>query len=128
MSISNLRLNIESHLSTNFTTYPIKYENVAFETPTNSPWVACHIKRNKLPTPELNQASYEVNGILIFQVFTPLNSGTVTSNAILDQLAGLYNDQIISNIWFHDADITDVGNGETWYQVNLSIPFIHLGV
>lgn len=128
MSIASLRPAIETHLSTNFTTYPIKYENISFKPPTNSPWIACHIKRSRLPTPEVNQGSYEVLGILMIQIFTPLHSGMVTSNAIADTLASLYNDKTISNIWFRDADIIDVGESDTWYQVHLSIPFTYLGV
>ena len=128
MSIVTLRQDIETHLTTNFTAYPIKYENVSFKPPNNTPWIACHIKRNSLPTPEINQTNYEVSGLLIIQVFTPLDSGTVESNSIVNTLATLYSNQSIINTWFKDAEIIDVGESDTWYQVNLSIPFIYLGV
>lgn len=128
MSLATVRQSIETHLSTNFTSYPIKYENIPFDAPDNTSWIACHIKRNILPTPELD-SSYEVVGMLILQVFTPLNSGMVVSNTIIDSLAVLYNNQYnISNLWFGDADIDDVGKSDVWYQVNLSVPFTYIGV
>lgn len=128
MTIATLRQVIETNLSTNFTTYPIKYENIPFDPPDNSSWIACHIKRNILPTPELD-SSYEVKGLLILQVFTPLDSGLATSNTIVDTLAALYNNSYsISGLWFGDSNITDVGNSDIWYQVNLSVPFNYIGV
>jgi hypothetical protein len=128
MSLAALRQLIEVDLSTNFTSYPIKYENVPFDPPTNASWIACHIKRNILPTPELD-SSGEVMGILIIQVFTPLNSGLATSNTIVDTLAGLYsNEKRIANLWFQDAAITDIGKSDIWYQVNISVPFNYIGV
>ena len=128
MSIATLRQVIETNLSTNFTTYPIKYENVPFDPPTNSSWIACHIKRNMLPTPELD-SSYEVMGLFILQVFTPINSGLATSNTIVDTLAGLYNNQKnIASLWFGDSVITDIGKSDIWYQVNISVPFNYIGV
>lgn len=129
MSLDSLRQTIEVHLSTNFTSYPIKYENIPFDAPDNASWVACHIKRNILPTPELDTATYEIKGLLILQVFTPLNSGMVTSNTITNTLAGLYNNsKAIASLWFDDADITDVGKSDVWYQVNISVPFTFIGV
>ena len=51
MSLDSLRQTIEVHLSTNFTSYPIKYENIPFDPHYNNSWIACHIKRNILPNP-----------------------------------------------------------------------------
>lgn len=128
MSLSTLRQVIETDVATNFTAYPIKYENIPFDPPENSGWIACHIKRNILPTPELD-SSYEVMGILIFQIFTPLDSGLADSNTIVDTLAGLYSNQNnIAGLWFGDATLTDIGKSDIWYQVNLSVPFNYIGV
>lgn len=128
MSVESLRSTIESHVNSNYTTYPIKYENLPFTTPVNSPWLSCSIKRNTLATPELSQDTPEIVGLLVFQVFVPKFSGLVESNKIVDTLASTYSDTIISRIWFKDAEITDVGTDKNWYQVNITFPFTYLGV
>lgn len=123
MNIENLRSEVISYIDTNFSTCPIKYENLKFSVPNNSAWVATYLKRGGLNQSEFANSDYEVFGVLIFQVFTPANSGSVASNNILDELSSLFADKIVGNVWFGMPSISDVGGTGSWYQVNLSIPF-----
>ena len=123
MNLENLRQDIEVYLSTNFTAHPIRYENVPFTIPDNTPWVSCHIKRGGLTQEEFANTGYEVFGVLILQVFTPLNKGMNESNTISDSLATLFERVNVGTVWFSHPDINDVGPDNNWYQVNISIPF-----
>lgn len=123
MNFENLRLEVVTYLEANYSTYPVKYENLAFETPKGTPWVALYLKRGGNHQSEFANVDYEVFGILIFQIFTPLNGGSVESGNILDELSGLFQNSEINGIWYGEAIVTDLGGKDSWYQTNLMIPY-----
>lgn len=128
---------IESELSANFTTYPVKYTNMKFIEPENNRWIKLTILFTGLESGTLG-ADHGVSGIMmrqgIFQVdgFSISAKGTNTMTEYLDSIRKhfefesfmLDNDDCITFLSVPGGirNIGDTPNGK--YMQTLDLPFI----
>jgi len=120
---------IESRMAANWTTTPIRYENVPF-TETREPYVACFIRDGEghqisLGTVALRRWS----GLIIIQIFVQQDKGTTLAKTYADTVAAIFDRAEFSTgnsgpIRCRIPSITEVGVTNGWFQVNVTIPFI----
>lgn len=122
------RAAIESRLATNWTTTPIKFENVPFKE-TMSPYVALVILVGEglqvsLGTPVVRRWP----GVIILQVFVPADTGTKLAKTYADTLAAVFERVQFSSgnsgtITCRIPSIEAVGIKNGWHQTNVTVPF-----
>lgn len=92
MSFADERRAIEQRLQSNWgATTPIKYDNVAFTQPANSPWIALTIVNGDPRPASISTQFKRYPGIIQIDIYTPENSGTNTARAHADTLAGYFD-------------------------------------
>jgi len=62
-------------------------------------------------------------GLIVIQVFTPINTGTVTARSYADTLAAIFDDQSFDDVVCGVASIANIGTSDIWYQMNITIPY-----
>lgn len=119
-NLQDERLALSSHLKTNFTTIPIKWENRPFDQDIKE-FVEIFIRPGKAtPTSISNtQISYERIGLLILSVFTPKGTGTDRNKEIADELEELFLKETIGQSTFNESEYIPVGEIEERYRGNL---------
>ena len=132
MSFETERRTIEKHLSDNFTTWPIQFDNVKFTKPANSKWVALTIINGASERITMGPAPYLTRyiGLIVVQAFTPSDSGTSEIRQISQTIGDLYRSKtftISANeyILTRESTLERVGVDEAagLYQINTSIPY-----
>lgn len=95
----------------------MKYENVSFVQPTSGEWATMTIIPGS--STQISMGSQKVErqlGIVIFQIFTPKNSGTRRAKVIEDLIAGIFRYKMFSIA--HDGTIATNVNGMVITVVN----------
>ena len=121
---------IESRMAANFTTIPIRYENVPFKE-TQTAYCALFIRRGEGhlitlgPAPQLQRWA----GIIAVQVFVPEDTGTETPSSYADNIASVFNRQEFSAgasglIRCRTPRVETVGTRNGWFQINVTTPYI----
>lgn len=120
---------IESRLAANWTTTPIRYENVPFRE-TVGPYIALFIldgegEQISLGTPALRRWP----GVIKIQVFVPQDTGTKLARTYADILGILFDRAQFSSgnsgtIRCRVPSILHVGVTNGWDQINVTIPFV----
>lgn len=129
MSFEDTRKAIESRLASNWTTTPIRFENVPF-TETAVPYVALFIldgegKQISLGTPSLQRWA----GLIVVQIFVPQDTGTKTARTYADAIGAIFDRQQFASgnsgtIRSRIPSIRRIGITHGWDQTNVTIPFI----
>jgi hypothetical protein len=122
MSFVNERAYIEARLSANWATTPIDWENVDFDTPNNSPWIRLSVLNGESDRRNINSGKRHL-GLVVIQIFVPINTGTNTIRGYADTLAAVFEDQDFDDVECGIASIAIIGNSDVWYQVNVTIPY-----
>ena len=86
---------IEQRFQDNFTTYPVKYENVPFTQPEGNPWVALTIlsgggEIGSLGTGMTSRLE-RFSGIIQIDIYTPEDDGTKTAREAADTIAAIFD-------------------------------------
>lgn len=128
MGWSSERKAIEARFSTNWTTTPIRYENVPF-VETRTPYVALFIRngdRNQITlgsNPTIRSVS-----LIIVQIFVPADHGNVLAKTYADTIAAIFDRAQFTTddsnlISCQTASAESVGQAEGWFQVNVTVPY-----
>jgi hypothetical protein len=124
-SWDTIKSNLFTHLN-NGVSVPIAWPNTPFTMPQGQVW----IRPNFLQVDNFNivvdKQVKRKTGILLIQVFAPLNKGDQEAISMVDQLDTLFTNQRINYTVCESAvprHIGDEGNG--WYQINVNIDFWH---
>lgn len=129
MSFADERSAIENRLSTNWTSTPVQYDNVPFTKPDDNTYVRLNIltgdstQIDMAPTP-----THRSVGVIVMQVFVPVNSGTNTARSHADSLAAIFRNVSFSvgdsgSILCRSPSITRVGEVDGLFQLNVSVPY-----
>ena len=130
MSFSDERQAIESRLDNGFSAVPIKYENVPFDPPKGSPYIALTILSGNginasigTDRPLLRHA-----GIIQLDIFVPEDTGTEVARTHADSL-----DTLFKNVQFSAGSsglittrvpfYTTLGIEQGWYRAVLSVAY-----
>lgn len=122
MSFDTERQNIEARLKANWTTTPIAYPNVPFEKPDNSAWVRLNIINGASNYHTMSNGIRRA-GVIVVQIFTPINTGTKTIKGYADTILGIFQNAEFGGIVCNVASIETAAPSNVWQQVNVSIPF-----
>lgn len=129
MSTEDARQAIEARAAANWTTTPIRFENVPFQE-SAAPYMALFILDGdgvqiSLGTPAVRRWS----GVILMQIFVQPDSGTKLARTYADSLGAIFDGQQFSagdsgTIRTGIPSIRPIGIQHGWYQVNVTIPFI----
>ena len=97
----------------------------------NGPWIKMSVLSNDTNRISLGPLGrFRETGLLVFQIFTPINIGSNGARVLADQLAPLFHEAQFSlrNSGFircYAASLDDRGVSQdgNWYQVNLKISY-----
>jgi hypothetical protein len=102
----------------------LAFDNVAFKPPSPSkPWLRTTIlDAEAVKTDLVNR--YRHPGLVVVQVFVPIQSGTRGGRALADQVASLFRSVTVSGIFFRTPSLQRVGDtSDGWFQMNVNVPF-----
>lgn len=130
MSFDAERIAIEKRTQDNYTTYPVRYENVRFEEPSKAPWVSLSILngRGQRVSIGTSRALHRHAGVIQFDVYTPEGEGTVVARQIADELSTLFNEVQFSagssgTITTRVPAIRSLGVTAGWYRLVVSVAY-----
>ena len=131
MSVVHMKVRaaIEAFLDSNWTTTSVRWSNTQLDTSS----LAAYITATILPVSAFQNVLGQSGGerrdwLLVFQVFTPADTGAGANETIVDELETLFNKRTIEeatvgNIEFGVPFKHEVGETEGWFQLNLQVPF-----
>jgi hypothetical protein len=108
-------------------TLPVAWPNKAFTPIIDSPWVRLTIIDNPQYQVEIGNAAktFRNTGLIVVQVFTTLDEGDSVALGHADTIAAIFRNWCGTSVKCRAASIFNIGNdGNGWYQVNVSIPFV----
>jgi len=99
MVFKNERQLIESYVQDNFSSAPVKYDNVPFDEPSNSPFVALSILSEAGEDISVGESPIQkYNGMIQFDVYVPQNTGTAKARDVASSLRTLFNNKILEDV------------------------------
>lgn len=124
MSYEAFNLALEQHVSSNFTTTPVQFENAP--APVNSgEWVAVSTVFGGAALQAIGGSVMESqeDGIVFFRVFVPDGAGSLRARQVADALVALMSNQFLSDAYFYQAYAVQAGDRDGYYQINVNAPF-----
>lgn len=124
MSTANdhIRKTSEGLLDSNWTTTPVAYDSVEFDSAAQDRWI-----RHTLLTGDAFQSAMPScvrhTGIISIQVYTETQVGTKPAYDIADSINGLYGLKTVSGITFEWGAVTRVGYIDNVFQLTIFIPY-----
>lgn len=102
--------------------------NVNFATPSEGIWVRVQVDNSYSSVASItDNPLIESAGLITFQVFDQENNGTWEVKAFTDALADHMALLVKQNLFLGTPTTRHVGAVESWYQVNLIIPYEYYG-
>lgn len=118
------RTAIEARFQANWTTTPIKWENVPFEPGTASAFVEIRIATAASFQASLGSpALYRHNGVISINLRVRQNVGTTTAKGYIDSLCAIFRGQTFSSVTCRAPIVSVIGDLNGWYTYNISIPY-----
>ena len=122
MSFNNERLAIEDRFEEHWKDTSIAWPNVAFDMPNNEDWVKITILNGSSSYRAINNSKRHT-GIIVVQLFTPIDSGTSIIRKHADTVVSIFDGKQFSDVVCDVASIETVGTNDIWHQVNVTIPY-----
>lgn len=122
MSFSDERQSIENRFKTEWTATPIAFDNVPFNPPNNADWVRLNIQNGDSGYRALGCGTRHT-GIINVQIFTPVNSATMTSRQYADIVSDIFSNQRFDDIVTDVSSINLIGDDKAWFQINVTTPY-----
>ncbi len=106
---------------------PIQYDNQDFKIPDNRLWARCNIKFGESRQVSIGGGAsgnrFRHVGLLMVQLFQPLDRGDKAALALADGIAGTFRGVTVSGVTFRTPSVQNVGRVNGWWQVNVDCPF-----
>lgn len=121
-----LRQYVETRFKTNWTLTSIKYENLNFVPIVNQAYIALSIE----PEPSyqiglVQQPVFRHEGLLVFEIFVPTNTGTKNTRNYIDNIAKLFAGKQFNGITCRSIDTMKVGDIGEWYLTVAYIEYMY---
>ena len=124
MSYAQERTDIESRLSSGWSTTEIAWDNVAFVPVPGTAWIRCTILPGDVDPLEFGRDTLKEHmGIIDIGIFTPKNTGNAIGRGYADTLSTLFNMVEFGTIDCDAASVQNMGSDNDWYHLVVSIPF-----
>jgi hypothetical protein len=125
---------IMTRFGTNFDTsmVPVQYGNFGLykkgnevlQNPDDSDlWIRFNIIGGPGESPEITRSFTRVNGLIAITIFTQRGQGSRDAKRVADELFPLFNRVSFNGIKTDAASLVIGGYQDSWYQVNLTIPY-----
>lgn len=105
------------------------FANENFEPPANAPWVrlaVLHQTGNQETLGDVGFRRFRREGIISIQVFMPLNDGLRDIDALVQMARQVFEGRTLTGpIWCTDANVSEAGPSDGWYQFNVDIDFAY---
>ena len=102
----------------------VAYDNVEFTPPDNSSWVRVSVVNNnslQYSLGEEGSRKFERYGLILFQVFTPLNVGTYEGDVLCEDIINIFESKRFGTIHTYSGTYGEVGSDDKWFQFNGSL-------
>lgn len=125
MIFDTVQQSIENRFETDWgTTSELTFDNLEFKPPTNDNWVRLSIRFNPTSQATLgDNPVWRTEGVAIAQVFVPDGEGLKPARVLGNSVASILQGKQFDGITFRGAEMVDVGRSESWWQVNVVVPF-----
>jgi len=124
MSFATARRDIEKRMFDNWATTRIAVDNIDFEPPNNEAWVRLQIFENESQRMTIgNPGIHRTIGLIAISIFVPEGTGTQVARTYADTIAAIFRDVQFNGITCRESTVTNAGNYESWYQVNVTTEF-----
>ncbi len=114
---------IESRFATNFTVCSVKYSNVKYDPTPRQAWADIKVIIADSIKAEIGGGLHRNVGIISVNIYEGVNTGTATGKEKADIAAAVFRDAAFSGITCRSPMITEVGEIDEWYVINMSVPF-----
>jgi len=109
----------EKHLSDNWSTTEIAFDNADFDVPTDA-WLRCFLRPVLTENVALGGLAKRDYASFWIQVFIPLNIGSGLAYEYAAILEALFSNIVIDGVNFYAAETHRVGDeGNGWFQLNV---------
>jgi len=106
----------------------VAWGNKNTEPPNDVPWVRFNVRHSGADPASVGdsaRAMHRHDGMVIVEVFVPLDSGEGTVDEYCDTVAGIYrNHTSQQGLRFRSPFTVNVGQSGAWYKRNVLIPFV----
>ena len=128
MGWASERKAIETRLTTNWTTTPIKFDGVPFEE-TRNPYLACTVvSGDRNPIDLSNTGTVRSIALVIVQIFIPADTGMALAKTYADSIAAIFDR---AQFFTDDGDLIScqvaraeyAGHADGWGQFNVTVPY-----
>lgn len=117
---------LRTRFSQQIGTTPVAWPNVAYVPIVGTLWVRFNVVDGESTRTTIGATTNNVRslGLVIVQIFAPLDKGNAAALAKADAVAAIFRDWCGSTVRCRTPSIKEVGpDGNGWYQVNVSVPF-----
>jgi len=107
---------------------PVLFNNVPY-TPSADSWVQCLVNfgaNNYLTLGGTTGSANMIDGVVVFNIFSPIGTGSGENIEIATRLRDLFNRVIVSGLYFDAAagpDIQPVSSPQNYFQSQIRITF-----
>ena len=133
-SFADEREAIETRLVSLFDTnkVPVQYANINFlrkgtetiPSPYEGPsWIRLSIRGSLSSRTEVTRTFNEMNGEIVFSIFTRTSAGSNIGRQIADELFDIFNTTTFNGITTSSSTLFELPPNNGWYQLNLSVPY-----
>lgn len=126
MNQNLLRQYVESRFQSNWTLTPICFENNDYTPSPTTPYISLEIEpetTRQIGTTDKN--IFRSYGLIIFKIYTPLNTGTYQTRVYIDEIAKLFAGKQFNNITTRSIDTEKIGKIDQWYVVVALIEYYY---
>lgn len=134
MGSNTLNIAIENAFNDSWgSTTDIRFDNVPFTPPTDSPWVSLEVwdgESIKASIGTDNQLR-RTRGTVFINIYTVVGDGSKGARTYADQAKTTFRDLVVSGITFYEGstkrlgEFTYSGGSSQWYQMSVAIPFLY---
>lgn len=126
LDFTSIRRIVEETFSNNFSACPVKFENTTLPKAVGKApkeYIAIFDNPAYSDSTGMGETTYLNAGIVIIQIFTPINTGTERSRAIAQLISDFLSSQSIEGMEFGTPELHPAPKNDSWYQQNLNIPY-----
>jgi hypothetical protein len=131
MTLTEVLQDIETHFSANWSSTPIAWPNVPFNSPKDNdgkplPWVRCTVLPDETNNREVGSSGVGIRrGVVKIQVFTGPNIGSRSGAALAGDVEALFHLKDVGEVRFKSAYTNDNGLNAagTLYQHTVTAPW-----
>lgn len=103
---------------------PTEYDNAKIEHPKDSIWARVNIRNGNTDHVQIGKPNtWRNNGVLIVQLFGPINTGMAQLNILADKVVVAFRRVTAGGVTYRSPSKQQLGRTRDWWQINVNCPF-----